>query len=172
MSDEDYQSIEERMRIFLASAPSSKRSIQVIEIRHSSITTQYFWREPYAGSVTLDDESIVSVSPLNMAIKIAGNEAHLDQKFDVTFDTTDITDAFREVLDSIPLSTRERVILVYREYLSDDLTTPQITATLQVESISYNKGAASISAVSPRLNMTRTGQIYSYRQFPSLRGFL
>lgn len=170
--DEYYHYIEGRMRVFLASAPPVQRAIQVIEIRHSSIATQYLWREPYTGTVTLDDESIVTVQPLNMAIKIAGNDAHLDQKFDVAFDTVDINDTFRAVLDSIPLATTERVVMVYREYLSDDLTTPQITVTLQVESIGYNKGAARISAVSPRLNMTRTGQLYSYRQFASLRGFL
>lgn len=172
MSDETYPSIPEQMAVFLASAPPRLRSIQVIEIRHSAIATQYLWREPYPGTITLDDENVVTVLPLNMLIKIAGNEAHLDQSFDVSFDTVDITDEFREVLDSIPLATTERVVMVYREYLSDDLTTPQVTTTLQVEAIGYNKGFAKLSAVSPRFNVTRTGQLYSNRQFPMLRGFL
>ena len=32
--------------------------------------------------------------------------------------------------------------------------------------------AASLSAVTPRLNITRTGEIYSPRDVPMLRGFL
>ncbi len=172
-SDEYYHYIEGRMRTFLASAPPVQRSIQVIEISHSGMSeNHYLWREPYSGSVTLDDESIVSVRPVNMEIQLAGNETHLDQSFDVMIDTTDADDELRLALDSIPLDTTERVQMVYREYLSDDLTTPQITVSLQVENIVYRKGVAKLTAVTPRLNITRTGEIYSYRRFEMLRGFL
>jgi len=61
---------------------------------------------------------------------------------------------------------------VYREYLSDDLQGPQAVAVLQIESITYMLGAAGISAVSPRLNITRTGELYVPRDIPMLRGFL
>jgi hypothetical protein len=63
-------------------------------------------------------------------------------------------------------------VIIYREFLSDDLAAPQATARLQAESISYVKGAANITAVSPRLNITRTGEIYDMRTVPMLRGFL
>lgn len=172
-SDEFYHYIEGRMRTFLASAPPVQRSIQTLEIRHSQMAQVYYlWREPYYGTITLENESSVSVRPVNMDIRIAGNETHLDQSFDIVIDTTDADDELRSALDEIPIDTTERVQLVYREYLSDDLDTPQIIARLQVENIVYRKGAAKLSAVTPRLNVTRTGEIYSYRKFEMLRGFL
>lgn len=172
-SDEYYHYIEGRMREFFASAPPVLRSIQTLEIRHSGMATvHYFWREPYNGQITLENESVVAVRGLNMEIRIAGNEEHLDQQFDIAIDTTDADDEFRTALDQIPISTTERVQVIYREYLSDDLTTPQIIARLQVENIVYKQGVAKLSAVSPRLNITRTGALYSYRDFPTLRGFL
>jgi hypothetical protein len=84
----------------------------------------------------------------------------------------DIEDEFRQQLDRIPLDTDEKIIAVFREYLSDDLTTPQSVARLQVESITYSRGVAALSAVAPRLNVTRTGERYNYRDIPMLRGFL
>ena len=84
----------------------------------------------------------------------------------------DIEDAFRAELDLIPVTTQEKIAVVYREYLSNDLVNAQATATLQVESVSYVKGAATISAVSPRLNITRTGELYAPKDIPMLRGFL
>ena len=83
-----------------------------------------------------------------------------------------IEDTFRAEMDRIPINTTEKIVIVIREYLSDNLSTAVTEGTLQVESISYAKGAASISAVSPRLNITRTGELYSPRDIPMLRGFL
>ncbi|MNY71298.1 hypothetical protein D3C86_2096100 [compost metagenome] len=61
---------------------------------------------------------------------------------------------------------------MYREYLSDDLANAQTTAVLQVESVAYKIGAATLSAVSPRFNVTRTGETYTPRDIPMLRSFL
>lgn len=163
--------LQARLRVFLASAPQTIRSIQTLEISHSAITTFYLWREPYAGSITTET-GVKAVQPLNFDIKLAGSSGHLDQKFDITLDTTDVADLFREQLDRIPVDTLEKIRLVYREYLSDDLTAAQATAILQVESISYRIGAATLSAVSPRLNVSRTGETYSPKGIPMLRGFI
>lgn len=172
-SDEYYHYIEGRMREFFAASPPVLRSIQTLEISHSGMSAiHYFWREPYNSQITLEDDSVVDVRGINMEIRIAGNEEHLDQVFDIAIDTTDADDEFRAALDEIPINTTERVQVIYREYLSDDLTTPQIIARLQVENIAYRQGLAKLSAVSPRLNITRTGTLYSYRDFPTLRGFL
>lgn len=165
--------LEDQLKTFLASAPQNVRSIQTLELSHSAMTkTYYLWREPYAGSITLEDESVVAVEPLNMEINLAGSEGHLDQRFDIALCTVDAEDEFRAQLDLIPIDTTEKIVAVYREYLSNDLTTPQVVGRLQVESIIYAQGAAKLSAVSPRLNITRTGTIYSYRDIPMLRGFI
>jgi hypothetical protein len=133
--------------------------------------TYHLWREPYPGQ-TVADGVLADMQPANIEIKLAGSQGHLDQKFDIRLGLVDIEDEFREQLDRIPIDTTEKIKVVYREYLSDDLVTAQATAVLQAESISYVLGAASITAVSPRLNMTRTGELYAPKEIPMLRGFL
>lgn len=164
--------LEHQLRVFLASAPQNIRSIPTIELSHSAMTKVWrLWREPYAGEITTE-EGVVQILPANLDIRLAGSEGNLDQKFDINLDTTDIADEFRREMDLIPLNTTEKVRAVYREYLSDDLTQAQTTAVLQVESVAYRIGAATLSAVSPRLNITRTGENYIPRDIPMLRSFL
>lgn len=164
--------LEARLRIFLASAPQAVWPIQTLQISHSTMTQTFnLWREPYAG-VTTADGVPRTMTPCNFEIKLAGSPGHLDQQFDIRLDLVDAMDTFREQLDRIPVGTREFISIVYREYLSDDLTAPQASAALQAEGVTWTKGAASISAVSPRLNITRTGELYSPRAVPMLRGFL
>lgn len=164
--------LEHQLRVFLASAPQNIRSIQTIELSHPAMSKVWrLWREPYVGAITTE-AGVVEVLPANLDIKLAGTEGNLDQKFDINLDTTDINDEFRREMDLIPLDTTEKVRAVYREYLSDDLATVQTEAVLQVETVAYRIGAATLSAVSPRLNVTRTGENYIPRDIPMLRGFL
>lgn len=164
--------LEHKLRVFFASAPQTVRNVATLEISHSAMsTTYYLWREPYAGTITTEDGAR-TVQPCNFEVKPAGTQAHLDQVFEIRLDTTDIDDAFRSEMDRVPLDTAERVRCVFREYLSDDLADPLSRAVLQVESVAYQIGAATITASSPRLNMTRTGEIYAPRDVPMLRSFL
>lgn len=160
--------LEARLRTFLASAPQTVHPIQTLQISHSAMSqVWHLWREPYVGTAGGN-----VMQPCNIEIKLAGSPGHLDQKFDIRLDLTDIEDPFRAEMDRIPVATLEKIAVVYREYLSDDLINAQAAATLQVESISYAKGAANLSAVSPRYNITRTGELYAPRDIPMLRGFL
>ena len=160
--------IEARLRTFLASAPQTVHSIQTLQISHSAMSkTYHLWREPYVGVA-----GGYAMQPCNIEIKLAGSPGHLDQKFEIRLGLVDIEDEFRRELDAIPIDTQEKIAVVYREYLSDDLVNAQAVATLQVEAISYVKGAANMSAVSPRYNITRTGELFTPRDIPMLRGFL
>lgn len=160
--------LESRLKAFLSSAPQTIWTIQTLEISHSALSKVYhLWREPYEGVA-----GGAAMQMVNFEVKLAGSEGHLDQKFEIRLGLVDIEDEFREQMDRVPVDTTEKIRIVYREFLSDDLTTAQATATLQAESITYEVGAASISAVSPRLNVTRTGQLYSPKEIPMLRGFL
>lgn len=125
-----------------------------------------------AAVVTLETGEVVAPQPANFDVKLAGTPAHLDQEYTFTLSTVDPEDTFRNELDRIPIDTEEKIVFVYREYLSDDLTYPNAVARLEVESLAFNRGAATISAVSPRLNITRTGDLYSPKEVPMLRGFL
>lgn len=165
--------LESRLKVFLASAPRAIHSVKTLEISHSAMSrTYYLWREPYIGSITDEDGNARVIEPVNLDIRLAGDEGSLDQQYDITIDTTDIEDEFREQMDRIPLGTLEKIQCIYREYLSDDLTSVMALAPLQVEGISYRVGAATITAVSPRLNMTATGERYLPRDIPMLRAYL
>ena len=164
--------LEARMRIFHASAQPTIHRVQTVEISHSAMSRPFrLWREPYAG-VTYANGVPLAVEPSNMEIKVAGSAGHLDQIFNINLGLVDSMDVFRDELARVPLDTKESPRIVYREYLSDDLSTPQATAILQAESTNWIKGAASISAVSPRFNVTRTGELYTPKDIPMLRGFL
>jgi hypothetical protein len=164
--------LEARLRAFLASAPQTIYPVQTLEISHSAMSqTFHLWREPYAGSTSVGGVAR-AMQPCNIEINLAGSEGHLDQKFSIAISTVDPENTLRNELDRIPVATLEKIQVIYREFLSDDLANPQATARLQAESISYVKGAANITAVSPRLNMLRTGEIYAPREIPMLRAFL
>lgn len=164
--------LEQQLREFFASAPQTKYRIDVLEISHSAMTkTYYLWREPFPGIVTTED-GVRTVEPMNFEVERAGSEQNLDQVYKIKVDTVDVQDEFNEQLDRIPLATTERIRLVLREYLSDDLTDMQTRAVLQVESVAHELGVAMITAASIRANVSRTGEIYAPRDVPMLRNFL
>jgi hypothetical protein len=164
--------IEQKLRVFFASAPQVIHKIDTLEISHSQMSKVYYlWREPYNGEITTED-GVRTVQPVNFQVKPAGSQQNLDQVYAIALDTVDIEDDFRAEMDRVAINTSEFVRCVFREYLSDDLTDPLSRAVLQVESVSYKVGAASISAVTPRLNITRTGELYTVRDIPMLRSFV
>jgi len=165
--------IEQQLREFLASAPQTKYMIEVVSIAHSSLTqTYHLWKEPADGAVVDESSNTLIVQSTNLNVALAGSPDNLDQKFNISIDTTDPENILRKELDRIALDTTEKIILTYRVYLSDDLTEPQAVQRLQVESITYTRGVAALSAVAPKLNVTRTGELYTFNRFPMLRGFL
>lgn len=157
---------------YLTNAPARIRSVAVLSLSHSALSqVWHLWVQQSAGQVRLETNAVVDVVPANMTIELAGSEGNLDQEFSVTIDTLGAPQ-FRAEMDRIPLATAEKVQLMYREYLSDSLLDgPQGQVPLQVESVAFELGAATISAVSPRLKVTRTGSTYSPRNIPMLRGF-
>lgn len=165
--------LEEELKIFISSAPSSKYVIKTIQIAHSQISKTYnFWSEPYVGQVTTEADVVLTMEPLNFEVELAGSDNNLDRVYNIKIDLVDSTDTLVEEIDRIPLNTTEKIQLVFREYMSDNLEEPQSMITLQVESLSYQKGVANLSAISPRFNVLRTGEIYTPKDVPMLRGFL
>jgi hypothetical protein len=61
----------------------------------------------------------------------------------------------------------------YRLYRHDDLSAPIYTLkTLEVSNMSRdNSGSTTFVAMAQQLNNTKTGQIYSFVDYPALRGF-
>lgn len=163
--------LENELRILLASAPQNIYEIQVLEISHPDmLQTHYFWAQRGDGEVETED-GVVAVRSVHFSIEPAGTEAHLDQVYKITLDLADNSDEFYGELDRIPLDTQERIRCVLRSYLSDDLTNIMARADLQVEDVAHRLGAATFTAVSPRMNTTRTGELYTPRDVPMLRSF-
>jgi hypothetical protein len=164
--------LEQRLRVFFASAQQTAHRVVTLEISHSAMSkTYYLWKEPFEGEITTED-GVRTVQPAPFDVKPAGTEANLDQVYEIHLDTTDIADDFQTEMDRVPLDTAERVRCVFREYLSDDLTDVLARGVLQIESVSYAVGAASINATSPRLNVLSTGEKYTTRDVPMLRAFI
>lgn len=164
--------IEQELRVFFASAPQTVHHVETLEISHPAMSkTYYLWKEPRVGTITTED-GVRTVQPLAFEAKIAGSENHLDQVFEIPISTADVEDDFRAEMDRIPLDTTDRVRVVFREYRGDDLTDVQSRAVLQVEDVAYAAGVARITAVSPRLNVNTTGELYTPRDVPMLRSIL
>lgn len=165
--------IGDRLKVFFASAPQTIHKVDVLEISHSLMTkTYHLWREPFAGSYIDENFGAHDLEPCNFTVKPAGSEQNLDQKYEIRLDTIDIEDEFRLQMDRVPIDTQEFVKCIFREYLSDDMNDPLSVVELQMENVSYKLGAATITAVTPRLNTSRTGEIYAPRDVPMLRNFL
>lgn len=163
--------VEEKLKRLLASSPPAIREIPVVTVSHSALSQVFaFWLEPYPGSVVTSDGPL-TVRYAPMQVQLAGSEANLDQVFQITLDTTDVQDQFREELDRIPLNTTERVQVRFYSFVSDDLTQEQSRAVLEVQTVSFKIGTATISAASPRYNVLSTGELYAPREVPMLRGF-
>lgn len=165
--------MEARLREFYASAPQTRYAVEVLELSHPDMTRAYvLWAEGAPGEVTNEAAEVLAVEPARFEIEPAGSEAHLDQVYEIALETADPEDTFRTEMDRIPLQTRELVRCVYRVYMSDALDELQGSAVLQVEEVAWKAGAARLRAVSPRFNVTRTGELYVPREIPMLRNFL
>jgi hypothetical protein len=156
---------------FFASSPANDYVLETLEIGDPLMTRSYhLWRETVAGTTTVGGVPR-AMEPCNFEIKRAGSPGHLDQKFDLLVDTTDIQDTLRGEMDRVGKYPAEPVRVTVREFLKSDLASPQSTAVLKIENITYNHGSANISAVSRRLNVTGTGVTFNSQRFPMLRAF-
>lgn len=162
---------DEEMKKFFASNSPGKYPITTLVIKHSDLTVNHrFWNQPGTGELNLDGE-VVDHRSVNFAVRQAGTNNNLDQVWGIDIDTVDARDEFREQLDLIPIDTKERVRVEYREYLYPDLNTVRALARLQAESLNYGIGKCTVNAVSPRKNLLRTGETYDPRDIPMLEAF-
>ena len=165
--------IEQKLKVFLSSAPSNVHVIQTLEIIHPQLPQSYhFWTEPYSGNTKDELGNSRQMRGVNFRVELNGSMGHLDQQMLINLDLTDSIDEFREAMDGVSLFSSIPVYVNYREYLSDNLDVPQSIAKMQVESVSFTLQSASFVVVSKRLNVTRTGETYNPKDIPMLRSFL
>lgn len=163
--------IDDRLKRYLASNPPGEYPIYSLAIQHPDLSKVFrFWNQPGIGWLDVEGD-VLEHRSCNFFVERAGTNANLDQIFNIDIDAVDSQDEFRSELDRIPIDTRNKIVNVYREFLSPVLDAPTAVARLQAESLSYVKGAVRIEAVSPRYNMLRTGETYNPKEIPMLRGF-
>lgn len=149
--------------------------LQLLEISHPSFSTTYRKvRNARLGvTVTHEDDDDYDYDYLPMKITPLAVRDDLDTGISVQFG--DLGETLPKELDLIHSDDTYDTppTVKYRTYRSDDLSAPLYgPLTLQIRSVTAGKEGASFEAKAPRLNYGKTGEIYSMRRFPMLRGFV
>jgi len=156
-----------------ASAPSDTVILDTIELSHPSLPAETLYlvkaREDY--DLTLEDGVTVqtfTASGFEFKLPPAGDKGV--QELQIAIDNTDrvISDFLKQAKDY-----REPAKLVYRPYLSTDLTTPQLDPPLELNltnvkvTVHQVTGRASFADL---INKKHPLELYTRERFPSLGG--
>jgi hypothetical protein len=163
---------EEMLKELLNTYPDGKHQIDCIEISHSLFSQSYFFtREPEGISATITNADastqVVAFSGTNFEPVLNQKRSDLDSDFSFTLPDPD--NLLDDELDLIPLDNTEKVVVVYRVYLSEDLTEEAELHRLEVLRVNQEKGVFTIDCGLPQLNWQKTGIIYDYDTFQPLR---
>lgn len=162
----------EKYENYLRNNPAGERIVEVVEISHSAFSeSSFICKEPGGLNVTLENGQQVFADGINMSIKRANSRDDLDEKYD--FDFSDVNGTLQDKTNEIPLSTTEKVKIIYRVYMSDNLDSVALgPVRMEAINIAFKSGFASARAQSPSLVESRTGNLYTYERFPALKAFL
>lgn len=162
----------EKYENYLRNNPAGERIVEVVEISHSAFSESIFiCKEPGGLSVTLENGQNVFADGVNMRVKRANSKDDLDEKYD--FDFSDVNGNLQNKTKEVPLNTTEKVKIVYRAYMSDNLDAIALgPVIMEATNIAFKSGSASAKAQSPSLVESRTGTLYTYERFPALKAFL
>lgn len=108
-----------------------------------------------------------------MKIEKLGSGTDMDQSLRVTIG--DVGMILAQQLERIDFFNANTVkpIVRYRAYRSDNLTLPltQTPAVLEMKRVMFNRSGASFEAISPYLNVGKTGIVYTTKDFPTMKAF-
>jgi len=165
---------EEKLRIMLATYPVGQYQIDTLEITHSLFSERFlFTREPGGITATLTNlngsTEEVDYTGINFEPVLNRRKADLDSNF--AFTLADPENQLDDELASIPFDDSEDILVTYRAYFSDDLTSEAEIHRLKVLKVNQEKGIFTIECGVPQLNWRKTGIIYDYDTFKPLRAF-
>lgn len=108
-----------------------------------------------------------------MQIERLGSGTDMDQSIKVTLGDVGLLLAQQLELIDFYNANAIKPIVRYRAYRSDSLTAPLTVtpAVLEMKRVTFNSQGAAFEAVSPYLNVGRTGIIYTIKDFPTLKAF-
>lgn len=165
---------------FFLNTSSSVVQLELLEISHPSFSQTYrIVRNAIRGvTVTLEDSSVHTFDYYPAKIVPTGNANDLEQTLQIQFGDLgqvvplEIDRVILMTSGGLPTSTIKPTVL-YRTYRSDDLSAPLAGPyRFQVNNIAFKKEGATLQCTAPRMNLNRTGEVYSMDRFPMLRGFL
>lgn len=165
----------EHSEFFLNRAGSVVR-LECLEVAHPSFAeTYYIVRNAVDGvTVTHEDATEHEYRYVPLMIERGGTSDDLDVSLRISI--ADMGTQLAADIDAVLSGAYADVkpTIKYRLYRHDDLSAPIYTLkTLEVSNMSRdNSGSTTFVAMAQQLNNTKTGQIYSFVDYPSLRGFL
>lgn len=165
---------------FFLNSSSSVVQLELLEISHPSFSQVYrIVRNAISGvTVHLEDASVHVFDYYPVKIVPTGTSDDLEQMLQIQFGDLgqivplEVDRVLLTISGGLPTSTIKPVVL-YRTYRSDDLSAPLAGPyRFQVNNVAFQREGATLQCTAPRLNLNRTGEIYSMDRFSMLRGFL
>ena len=161
---------------FFLNRSGSVVQLECLEVSHPSFAqTYYVVRNAVAGvTVTHEDSTVHAYQYVPLLIERGSTTDDLDQSLRVSI--ADMGNQLADDIDAVLSGAFADVkpTIKYRLYRHDDLSAPIYTLkTLEVSNMSRdNSGSTTFVAMAQQLNNTKTGMIYSFVDYPSLRGYL
>ncbi|RLC78862.1 MAG: hypothetical protein DRI61_09075 [Chloroflexi bacterium] len=160
---------------FFLNSSSAIIQYETLEITHPNFSQDYFIvRNNTEGlTATLEDSSSQAFEYYPLRIDPTDSVDNLDFGISVTLGDLGelINEEIAAVIAADGFETRPTVL--YRTYRSDDLTAPLVgPLRLEMQGVTCNREGAVFTARAPSLNLTTTGELYTFERFPMLRGTL
>lgn len=162
-----------RYTAFYLNSASSVVKLDLLTITHPNFTQAFHVvRNALAGiTVTLEDLTSQAFVYYPLQITATGTDSDLDQVLKVSLG--DLGELLPQQLDAVSVAGTFKIKprLVYRQYRSDDLSLPiEGPDTFTIDNIAFDGTGATFQASAPRVNLTGTGERYTFDRFPMLRG--
>lgn len=160
---------------YLSGNPDDVR-LKLVDISHPAWSKPYLIVQNHSDGVTVKHEDSISYNYeyVPITIQMGNNSDDLDQE--ITIGVGDLGEIFPTELDAIRASAlyaHVRPTLNYREYNLSDLSKPQLTITgLEATDYEPKKEGAVFVCRAKQMNLTKTGEVYTLDNTPTLRGFI
>ena len=159
---------------FYLSSASSVVELDLLEISHPNFTMVHRIVRNYAINngvqVTLEDSSSQFFWFYPIGLKLTGADTDLDQTMEINFG--DVGEVLPQELDAVATANgfRTKPTVIYRSYRSDNLAAPMYgPVSFQVQTIGSAKAGSTLNVTAPKLNLSKTGEVYTLDRFPPLR---
>ena len=151
-----------------AMAPADKSIIETLEIRQTGSASIFIHRGFSTIDLRLETGNTVTFQPVGFEFKLPKNSDTGGQSLQISIDNTDA--AISDFVQNAK-SSRQPVQVLYRPYLSSDLTTPQMNPplTLYLKNVSINSNTVTAQATFVDVvNKRFPNEYYTPDRFPGL----